>query len=62
MFSKLKSRIFALSCVAIWLGIFNTIQEVCKERVILKRELMAGLGLTVYVFSKLLVQIITGFL
>lgn len=57
-----KSMIFALSCAAIWLGIFNTIQEVCKERVILKREHMAGLGLTVYVFSKLLVQIITGFL
>lgn len=56
-----KSMIFALSCAAIWLGIFNTIQEVCKERVILKREHMAGLGLTVYVFSKLLVQLIIGF-
>lgn len=55
-----KSMIFALSCAAIWLGIFNTIQEVCKERTILKREHMAGLSLTVYVLSKLLVQLVTG--
>lgn len=55
-----KSMIFALSCAAIWLGIFNTIQEICKERVILKREHMAGLSLTVYMFSKVTVQLIIG--
>ena len=33
-----RSIMFALSCSGIWIGLFNTIQEVCKERPILKRE------------------------
>ena len=33
----------------------NAIQEICKERTILKREYMTGLSLTNYVISKILV-------
>lgn len=51
-----KSLLFALSCSAFWVGILNSIQEVCKERVILRREYMTGLGLGSYIFSKLLVM------
>lgn len=47
-----KSILFALSCCAFWIGILNSIQEVCKERVILKREHMTGLKLFAYVSSK----------
>ncbi len=50
-----KSLLFALSCSAFWLGMLNAIQEVCKERVILKREFMTGLSLSSYVASKILV-------
>lgn len=50
-----KSILFALSCSAFWIGILNSIQEVCKEKVILKREYMTGLKLTSYIFSKLIV-------
>ena len=50
-----KSILFALSCSAFWIGILNSIQEVCKERVILKREYMTGLRLTSYIASKLIV-------
>ncbi len=50
-----KSFLFALSCAAFWIGILNSIQEICKERDILKRELMANLKILPYVFSKLLV-------
>lgn len=50
-----KSILFALSCSAFWIGILNSIQEVCKERVILKREYMTGLRLTSYVLSKMIV-------
>ena len=47
-----KSIMFALACAVFWIGMSNTIQEVCKERVILKREYMAGLSLNSYLCSK----------
>ncbi|WP_294498506.1 ATP-binding cassette domain-containing protein [uncultured Gemmiger sp.] len=50
-----KSLLFALSCSAFWVGMLNAIQEVCKERSILKREYMTGLSLTSYLMSKILV-------
>ncbi len=51
-----KSIMFALSCSGIWIGLFNTIQEVCKERPILKREYMGNLRLWSYILSKYIVQ------
>ncbi len=54
-----KSLLFALSCSAFWVGMLNAIQEVCKERTIMKREYMTGLSLTSYVSSKI---IVLGFL
>ena len=50
-----KSLLFALSCSAFWIGILSSIQEVCKERNILKREYMTGLSLIAYIVSKILV-------
>lgn len=50
-----KSLLFALSCSAFWVGMLNAIQEVCKERSILKREYMTGLSLNQYILSKILV-------
>lgn len=56
IFEDTKSILFALTCSGIWIGLFNTIQEICKERVILKREYMSNLYLSVYILSKCLVQ------
>lgn len=50
-----KSLLFALSCSAFWVGMLNAIQEICKERSIMKREYMTGLSLTAYISSKILV-------
>ena len=50
-----KSLLFALSCSAFWVGMLNAIQEVCKERPILRREYMAGLSLGAYILSKIAV-------
>lgn len=50
-----KSLLFALSCSAFWVGILNAIQEVCKERNILRREYMTGLHLGPYILSKFLI-------
>ena len=56
IYESTQSMLFSLSCAAIWIGLFNTIQEVCKERVILKREYMANLKLPMYILSKVAVQ------
>lgn len=50
-----KSLLFALSCAAFWIGMLNAIQEVCKERSVMRREYMTGLSLGSYILSKILV-------
>jgi ABC-type multidrug transport system ATPase subunit len=50
-----KAILFAMSCCAFWIGILNSIQEVCKERTILKREYLSGLSMTAYILSKFVV-------
>ena len=50
-----KSLLFALSCSGFWIGMLNAIQEICKERTVLKREYMTGLSLSAYVLSKIIV-------
>ncbi|MCR5734125.1 MAG: ABC transporter permease [Lachnospiraceae bacterium] len=47
---------FALTCVCIWNGFFNSIQTICRERAIIKREHRAGLHITSYVVSHLVYQ------
>ncbi|MDO4648256.1 MAG: ATP-binding cassette domain-containing protein [Eubacteriales bacterium] len=54
-YTMTKSLLFALSCSAFWVGTLNAIQEICKERVILRREYMTGLHLIPYIVSKFLV-------
>ena len=56
VYNSTKSILFAMSCAGIWVGLFNSIQEICKERSILKREYMANLRLDAYVLSKFCVQ------
>ena len=43
---------FAFSCAVFWTGIFNSIQEISKERQIYEREHFSGIGVVPYVFSK----------
>ncbi len=50
-----KSLLFALACSAFWIGMLNAIQEICKERNIMKREYMTGLSLSAYILSKIIV-------
>lgn len=47
---------FALTCVAIWNGCFNSIQSVCRERNIIKREHRSGMHITSYVLSHMIYQ------
>lgn len=57
-----QSMLFCLSCAGIWVGLMNSIQEVCKERSIVRREYMSDVRLSAYVCSKLSVQALLAFL
>lgn len=58
IYETTQSMMFSLSCSAIWIGLFNSIQEICKERSIVKREYMASMKLPLYILSKFVVQFI----
>ena len=47
-----KALISAFSCAAFWTGIFNSIQEISKERYIYEREKFTGVAALPYVMSK----------
>ena len=55
VYENTKSCLFALSCAAYWVGILDSIQEICKERDIFRREFDSGMRVESYVFSKLVV-------
>ena len=46
----------ALTCVCIWNGFFNSIQSVCRERAIIKREHRSGMHISSYVIAHLIYQ------
>lgn len=45
----------AFTMAASWLGLFNTIQEIVKEKDMLKKEYMSGLKFTSYIISKIII-------
>jgi ABC-type multidrug transport system ATPase subunit len=50
-----NSMMFALTCAAFWVGMLNSIQEICKERVIFEREKMTAVRTFPYIASKVAV-------
>ena len=49
---------FALTCTAIWNGCFNSIQAVCRERAIIKREHRSGMHVSSYVAAHMIYQLL----
>ncbi len=47
---------FALVCVCVWNGFFNSIQVVCRERAIVKREHRAGMYISSYIAAHMIYQ------
>ncbi|MBQ5310769.1 MAG: ABC transporter permease, partial [Oscillospiraceae bacterium] len=47
---------FAITCVCIWNGCFNSIQVICRERAIIKREHRSGLHISSYVAAHMIYQ------
>ncbi len=51
-----RSGFFVMVSACVWIGIFNSIQEVCKERQVIKREHRTGLHITSYVAAHMIYQ------
>ena len=49
---------FALACVALWNGCFNSIQAICRERAIIKREHRSGMHISSYVAAHMIYQFV----
>ena len=47
---------FALSCICIWNGFFNSIQVICRERPIIKREHRSGMHISSYIAAHMIYQ------
>lgn len=59
MFQTMEGTVvgsFALACVCVWNGFFNSIQSVCRERAILKREHRSGLHISSYIVAHMIYQ------
>lgn len=59
-YEETKSILFILANSSIWIGLLNSITEICKEKTILSKEYMADLRLSSYIASKLVYLIIIG--
>lgn len=59
MFLTMEGTIFgalALACICVWNGFFNSIQVVCRERAIVKREHRDGMHISSYVCAHVIYQ------
>jgi len=54
-YESAKEIIFTLACSGAWMGILNSIQEICKERTIYKKERAVNLRMLPYMMSKVLI-------
>lgn len=49
---------FSLVCVCVWNGFFNSIQSVCRERPIIKREHRSGMHISSYIIAHMIYQML----
>lgn len=60
-FEQTKSGFFTLASACIWLGIFNSIQSICKEHDIIRSEYRQGMNLSSYISANVLWQAVLCF-
>ncbi len=49
---------FAMACVCIWNGCFNSIQVICRERDVIKWEHRSGMHITSYISAHMMYQLL----
>ncbi|MCD8363542.1 MAG: ABC transporter permease [Lachnospiraceae bacterium] len=55
-FSDTKMGFFAMICACIWVGLFNSIRSICRERAIIKREHRTGLHISSYILAHVIYE------
>jgi hypothetical protein len=58
IFENTEAGVFAMICGCIWTGLFNSIQSVCRERAIIKREHRTGLHISSYIISHMIFEFV----
>ncbi|MBR2876556.1 MAG: ABC transporter permease [Clostridia bacterium] len=58
IFESTETGLFAMICGCIWTGLFNSIQSVCRERAIIKREHKTGLHLSSYIIAHMIYEFV----
>lgn len=56
-----SSGCFAIISACIWIGIFNSIQVICRERDIIKREYRSGMHISSYILARAFYEFIICF-
>ncbi len=52
-YDSTNSGFFTLSSACIWIGIFNSIQSICKEHEIIRAEYRQGMKISAYIFANI---------
>ena len=55
-YPETKTGVFAVNCACLWVGLFNSIRSVCRERDIIKREYRTGLRISSYITGDVLFE------
>lgn len=58
IFERTEAGVFAMICGCIWTGLFNSIQSVCRERAIIKREYRTGLHISSYIIAHMIFEFV----
>ncbi len=53
-----KNGCFSIICACIWIGLFNSIQSICRERAIVKHEHRTGLHISSYIAAHAIYELI----
>lgn len=61
-YAATRNGAFTLVCACIWIGLFNSIRSICKERAIIKREHRTGLHISSYVVAHLIYEMVISLL
>ena len=61
-YENTQSGFFTIASACIWIGIFNSIQSVCREHEIIHADCRSGMHISSYVISSILWQFILCFL
>ena len=58
LYESTRAALFTIICAGIYVGMFNSLPLICKERHIIKREYMTGMRISSYIIAMTLFQAI----